>query len=156
MEFHLRFRRCSVMRPTLSSVCCARTNALQWAHVGESMNRTPYLRQVVLLTLVSLITAGFAFAQSPHGGVPMHRIASVPVPGISGDFDHFAVDEKGGRLFLAGEDHKTLEVFDLQTGRHIKSVAGFGTPHSIFYLPDSDQILVTDGGAGVLQILSGK
>src|SRR5262249_45783910 len=125
-------------------------------HVGESMKATCYLWQIVLSTRISSNTAGFALAQSPNDSAPLHRIAAVPVPGISGDFDHFAVDEKGGRLFLAGEDHQTLEIFDLQTGRHIKSVAGFGTPHSIFYLPDSDQILVTDGGAGVLQILSGR
>lgn len=120
------------------------------------MKATCYLWQIVLSTLVSSNAAAFALAQSPNDSAPLHRIASVPVPGISGDFDHFAVDEKGGRLFLAGEDHRTLEIFDLKTGRHIRSVAGFGTPHSIFYLPDSDRILVTDGGAGVLQILSGK
>jgi DNA-binding beta-propeller fold protein YncE len=119
------------------------------------MNASFYLRLIALFTLVSSNTAGLALAQSTHDAAPLHRIASVPVPGVSGDFDHFAVDEKGGRLFLAGEDHKTLEVFDLTTGRHIKSVAGFGTPHSIFYLPDVNQILVTDGDAGVLQILSG-
>jgi DNA-binding beta-propeller fold protein YncE len=118
------------------------------------MNGTRHLRYVALLTLVASSLTAVALAQSAHDAAPLHRIASVSVPGITGDFDHFAVDEKGGRLFLAGEDHKTLELFDLSTGRHIKSVAGFGTPHSIFYLPDSNQILVTDADAGV-QILSG-
>src|SRR5215470_5527433 len=119
------------------------------------MNAIRFFGHVALLTMVAAITAAITLAQSMHEAAPLHRIASVPVPGISGDFDHFAVDEKGGRLFLAGEDHKTLEIFDLKTGHHIRSVAGFGTPHSIFYLPDTDQILVTDGDAGVLQILSG-
>jgi len=85
----------------------------------------------------------------------LRLITSTPLPGITGDFDHFAVDEAGHRLFLAGEDHKTLEVFDLSTNRHIKSVKGFGTPHSIFFLPESNRILVTDGDSGVVQILNG-
>ena len=119
------------------------------------MNATGYLPRLILLTLLSSSATTLALAQSTPDSAPIHRIASVLLPGIHGDFDHFAVDEKGGRLFLAGEDHKTLEVFDLKTGRHVKSVGGFGTPHSIFYLPDTNQILVTDGEAGVLQILDG-
>ena len=87
---------------------------------------------------------------------PLKHETSVVLPGFTGDFDHFAVDEKGGRLFLAGEDHKTVEVFDLKTNRRIKSIAGFGTPHAIFYLPESDRILVTDGDKGFLRILRGK
>jgi DNA-binding beta-propeller fold protein YncE len=99
--------------------------------------------------------AGAASAQATGKG-PLQLLYVVPLPGFTGDFDHFAVDEKGGRLFLAGEDHKTVEVFDVQTGKRLKSIEGFGAPHSIFYLPEKDQILVTDGEKGVLQILRGS
>lgn len=67
------------------------------------------------------------------------------LPGYSGDFDHFAADVPGNRLFLAAEDHGTLEVFDLASGKHLKTVGGFETPHSIFMVPQKHQILVTDG-----------
>jgi DNA-binding beta-propeller fold protein YncE len=87
---------------------------------------------------------------------PLRLEGTIPLPGFTGDFDHFAVDEKGGRLFLAGEDHKTVEVFDLKTGRRLKSITGFGTPHSIIYLPENDHVLVTDGDKGMLQILRGS
>jgi DNA-binding beta-propeller fold protein YncE len=87
---------------------------------------------------------------------PLKLEANIPLPGFTGDFDHFAVDEKGSRLFLAGEDHKTVEVFDLRTNRRLKSIAGFGTPHSIIYLPETDRILVADGDKGMLQILRGS
>jgi DNA-binding beta-propeller fold protein YncE len=126
------------------------------AQVGESMSATLCLRHLIVPTLFCVSFASTGLTQAARDPAPIRRIAAVSVPGINGDFDHFAVDEKGGRLFLAGEDHKTLEIFDLKTGRHIKSVAGFGTPHSIFYLSDSNQILVTDGDAGVLQILNGS
>ncbi len=118
----------------------------------QAMNvRLLILRIFMLIMVVTL--ASFARAKEV---APLQLLDAVPLPGFSGDFDHFAVDEKGGRLFLAGEDHKTVEVFDLKTGRRLKSIAGFGTPHSIIYLPESDHILVADGGKGMLQILRGS
>ncbi len=109
-----------------------------------------------ILGCVALI-GGLAAISASRAGVvaPLRLEGSIPLPGFTGDFDHFAVDEKGGRLFLAGEDHKTVEVFDLKTGHRLKSIAGFGTPHSIIYLPESDRILVADGDKGALQILRG-
>jgi DNA-binding beta-propeller fold protein YncE len=122
---------------------------------GGTMKLNFRLRQLLPGATLLLFTATVC-AQDKSNPLPLQRVASIPLPGITGDFDHFAVDEKGGRLFLAGEDHKTLEVFELKTGKHIKSVGGFGTPHSVFYLPDSNRILVTDGEAGAVQILSGN
>lgn len=86
---------------------------------------------------------------------PLRIVQSSPVPGVSGDFDHFAVDLKGQRLFLVGEDHKTLEVLSLTTGKSVKSIKGFVTPHSVLYLPTRDQLLVIDGGDGTIKILRG-
>ena len=59
------------------------------------------------------------------------------LPGFTGDFDHFAVDEIGGRLFLAGEDHKTVEVFDLRrlTALRASLVSARRTPSFIFPNP---------------------
>jgi DNA-binding beta-propeller fold protein YncE len=108
---------------------------------------------IVLLFVVAMPASFRAPAQA---GVPLKLEASMALPGFTGDFDHFALDKKGGRLFLAGEDHKTVEVFDLKANRRIKSISGFGAPHAIFYLPESDHILVTDGDKGFLRILRGK
>jgi hypothetical protein len=106
---------------------------------------------IIFATIVSTASAIRA-----NEAAPLKLLHAVPLPGFGGDFDHFAVDEKGGRLFLAGEDHKTVEVFDLKTGRRLKSITGFGTPHSIIYLPETDRILVADGDKGMLQILRGS
>lgn len=111
-------------------------------------------RHVAAIVLVLLATALASWAR-PDKSTPLQLLYAVPLPGFSGDFDHFGVDEQGGRLFLAGEDHKTVEVFDLKTGRRLKSIEGFGTPHSIIYLQETDRILLTDGDKGTLQILRG-
>lgn len=106
--------------------------------------------------IVLLLALGEAPAAPAQVKAPLTLIGTTPLPGFSGDFDHFAVDEKGGRLFLAGEDHKTVEVFDLKTMHRLKSLTGFGTPHSIFYLPETDRILITDGDPGALKIFRGS
>jgi DNA-binding beta-propeller fold protein YncE len=76
---------------------------------------------------------------------PLKLITTTPLPGFSGDFDHFAVDLKGNRLFLAAEDHKTVEVFELRSGKPLHSISGFGQPHAILFLPDTNRLIVTDG-----------
>src|SRR5690349_19241138 len=77
---------------------------------------------------------------------PLKLIGTTPMPGFTGDFDHFGLDVKGNRLFLASEDQKTVEVFNLRTGKRIHSVEGFGQPLTMAYLPESDRLIVTDGG----------
>src|SRR5713226_2097575 len=78
--------------------------------------------------------------------LPLKLIKATPMPGFTGDFDHFGLDLKGNRLFLASEDQKTVEVFDLRTGERIKSIKGFGQPDTMTYLPESDVLIVADGG----------
>ena len=78
--------------------------------------------------------------------LPLKLITTIPMPGFTGDFDHFALDQKGNRLFLASEDQKTVEVFDLQTGARMHSIKGFGQPLTMTYLPASNRLIVTDGG----------
>ncbi len=79
--------------------------------------------------------------------------STVELPGYSGDFDHFAVDQARGRLLLAAEDHGTLEVFDLKSGKHLRTIAGFDAPHSILIRPGASTILVTDSGKSMSKLL---
>jgi len=77
--------------------------------------------------------------------------------GVLGDFDHFALDLKGKRLFLTAEDHKTVDVFDLE-GKHLESITGFGQPHAALFLPESNKLIVTDGDDdfGRVELVSGE
>jgi DNA-binding beta-propeller fold protein YncE len=113
-------------------------------------------RWVLAMVFFFVIAMPASIRASAQTAGSLELETSIVLPGFTGDFDHFAVDEKGGRLFLAGEDHKTVEVFDVKTNRRIKSIPGFGAPHAIFYLPESDRILVTDSEKGLVRILRGK
>ena len=84
---------------------------------------------------------------------PLRLVHTVTLPGYSGDFDHFAVDRGEGRVLLAAEDHATLEVFDLKTGDHLRTIGGFDAPHSILVRTGKPTIFVTDSGPSMSKLL---
>ena len=102
-----------------------------------------------LTAFICCISVLSAKAQTP----PLALKGSVDLPGYTGDFDHFAVDQDRGRLLLAAEDHGTLEVFDLNTGKHLRTIKGFETPHSILVRSGAATILVSDSGKGMSKLL---
>ena len=108
--------------------------------------------------LCSLLFVTFAVHANAQGKPPLKLVATTPLPGFSGDFDHFGVDLKGNRLFLTAEEHQTVEVFDLKTGKRIHSITGFEEPHAMVYLPETDRLIVTDGNekAGMVRVVNGK
>ncbi len=112
--------------------------------------------RVLLGLLVAASTLLFAGAPAEAAAqkAPLRLVSKIALPGIDGDFDHFTADVKGNRLFLAAEEHHTVEVFDLRTGKKLRSITGFDTPHSMVYLPDANRLFVVDGGkGGSVQIL---
>jgi DNA-binding beta-propeller fold protein YncE len=118
--------------------------------------RRKQLRKSWLATcLISFTTlAGNTKAQEK---LPLKLVTTTPLPGYTGDLDHFGLDLKGGRLFLASEDHKTVEVFDLRTGERLHSIEGFGQPLTMAYVPDSDRLVVTDGdNTDAVQLVDAK
>jgi hypothetical protein len=72
-----------------------------------------------LLGLVFAFFIVFAPNARSQEKPPLKLVATTPLPDFTGDFDHFAVDLKGKRLFLTAEDHKTVEVFDLEGKREM-------------------------------------
>jgi DNA-binding beta-propeller fold protein YncE len=105
----------------------------------------------VAVTLTLPVTSAAA-----DSAAPLRLMKTIDLPGIDGDFDHFAVDLKGNRLFLAAEEHHTVEVFDLQSGKTLHSIDGLDTPHSILYVPEVNRIFIVDGGkGGSCQVLDG-
>jgi DNA-binding beta-propeller fold protein YncE len=99
---------------------------------------------------------GQAAAQASAAAPALKLAGGVDIPGYKGDFDHFAYDQAGDRLFLAGEEGKTLEVFRLSTGERLKTVTDVEVPHSLLYTPSRDELLVVDGGKGGSTVRDGK
>jgi DNA-binding beta-propeller fold protein YncE len=96
-----------------------------------------------------LLVSTFLWIQAAAAQTPALHLANViSFEGVKGEFDHLAIDLAGGRLYLAAEDQKTVEVFDLATSKHISSINLFTRPHGLVFVPGSSTLIVADGGDG--------
>jgi len=87
--------------------------------------------------------------------IPLKLVQTIPLPGVKGRFDHFSIDAKGNRLFVAALGNNTLEVVDLSGGKRIQSVSGMSKPTGVLYLADANQIAVANGDDGTIKLLDG-
>lgn len=96
---------------------------------------------------------GFALrAQSAH----LSPVQKDTMPAaVQGKFDHLGLDRRGNRLFAAAEGAHQVLVFDLTTGKYLRSIDGIPIPHAIFVRQDTGQIYITDGGTGAVRIYDG-
>jgi hypothetical protein len=105
--------------------------------------------KIALLLLACAVSIAVPAAET----VPLKLIHSIPLPGVRGRFDHFAIDTTGNRLFVAALGNNTLEVIDLAAGKRIQSLSGMSKPTGVLYLPEPNQILVANGDSGILKFL---
>ena len=85
---------------------------------------------------------------------PLKLAQSTPLPQLKeGDFDHFAVDLDGNRLFSTAEENSKVLVFDLKTNKLIHTIDGdLKAPHSMLYRGDLKKLFVVDGDLGEVKI----
>ena len=81
---------------------------------------------------------------------PLSLVRSIDLPRVEGRIDHLAFDAAGQRLYVAALGNNTVEVIDLKSNSHIKSVPGFREPQGIAVVPDAKLVAVANGqGEGV-------
>lgn len=97
-----------------------------------------WLTSFAFLSLISMTT----FAASSNE--PLTLLGRTNFPGYNGDVDHLFADLKENKLFVAAEDHGTVEVFNLKTGKHLTTLTTFKTPHAFFLVPGTHRLIVTD------------
>ena len=113
------------------------------------------MRQLILAICLTVLAA-CAVKTNGQDKAPLKLVTTTPMPGFTGDFDHFGLDLKGNRLFLASEDQKTVEVFNLRTGERVHSIEGFAHPLTMAYLPESDRLIVTEGDIDAVELVDCK
>lgn len=101
------------------------------------------LRGLGLLLLTALGACGGTPAAAPL--VPMVLERSIPLPGVAGRIDHLALDEAGGRLFVAALGQGAVEVVDLRAGRVVAELRGQAEPQGVAWLPDRQELWVASG-----------
>lgn len=99
---------------------------------------------------------GVLSAHAQTSSAPLKLVETVHLPNVKGRFDHFSIDAKSNRLFVAALGNNTVEVIDLAGGKRLQSVSGMSKPQGVLFLPDRDEVLVANGEEGTLKTLNGS
>jgi DNA-binding beta-propeller fold protein YncE len=86
----------------------------------------------------------------------LQLIKTVPLPDVRGRIDHFAIDVKGQRLFMAALGNDTIEVIDLAAGKRIHTITGCSEPQGLAFVPTENRLIIANGGSGEVKILDGS
>src|SRR5436190_8477963 len=81
---------------------------------------------------------------------------TIPLPGVEGRIDHFALDPSGERLFVCALGNNSVEVLELRKGERIHSITGLGAPQGIAYIPELDRLFVANDKGGIFKIYDAK
>jgi len=95
-------------------------------------------------------------AVSAQKGVELQLKQIIPLPGVEGRIDHFALDTANDRLFVCALGNNSLEVVDLRKGERIHSINGLGSPQGVAYIPGLDRLFVANDEGGICKIFDGK
>ena len=102
--------------------------------------------------IVALVVALAASAR-PQDHAPLKLVATIPLPGLhDGDFDHFALDVPGHRLFLTGEENEKVVVLDTSANAVIHTMEDIKAPHAILYRPDLKKLFIVEGDASAVRV----
>src|SRR6202165_4180 len=105
--------------------------------------------RIVFLALAASLAVGLK-AQEP---APLKLVATIPIPGLKdGDFDHFAPDVEGHRLFLTAEENGKVQVFDTNSNKLIHTIEDLKAPHAILYRKDLKKLFIVDGDASAVKV----
>jgi hypothetical protein len=97
----------------------------------------------------------FALAAGASNDGPLKLTQTIPLPEVDGRIDHFAIDLKGRRAFLAALAKNTIEVVDLNAGR-VQTLSGFAKPQGVLFVPELNKLFVATGADGMVKTLDGK
>jgi hypothetical protein len=110
------------------------------------------------LRAVILVTTFFTFTASTWAqGKTLQLSQTIPLPELhDGDFDHFAVDLQGNRLFVAAEENSKVLVFDLRTNKLLHTITDLKTPHAMLFREDLKKLFVVDGDLPACKIYNSE
>ncbi len=112
--------------------------------------------KAVFVLAALVIVPIFAVAQN-EPLQPLVLVKTIEIPDVPlGPYaDHPTVDVKARRVYATTQAHKSVKVFDLDSGRELHDILGIKNPHSVFLRPDLDTVFITDGGVGELKVYRG-
>ncbi len=104
--------------------------------------------------IMSTAVIAVAALSMASGQEPLTLVRSIELSGVEGRIDHLAFDAARQTLFVAALGNNTVEVLDVNTGTHVKSLHGFREPQGIAIATDARLIAVANGEGEGLQFLT--
>jgi DNA-binding beta-propeller fold protein YncE len=137
----------------LNFVWCAALVLVGWIAPGVSLHAAdaPPLKLVRKIELKDIVSG----EPDVSAAQLAKNLTTTRMVGVQNHFDHLTPDLKNNRIFIVPEDNKSVEVYNIRTGKFIHSIKGIGVGHSVGLRPDIDRIYVTDGSDGDLKIFDG-
>jgi DNA-binding beta-propeller fold protein YncE len=112
------------------------------------------IRSVLALALAAgLLAASAVPTASAHPSLDL--AGKIPVPQMTGTWDHMTVDPGTDRLFLSAQDEQVVYVVPLKGGAIVRISEKFDRPQGELYVPSADRLVVTNGRNGRVRILHG-
>ena len=115
--------------------------------IAKFFPETSLLASLLLVTVL-VLSGPVAGQESSAFALENH----IPLPNVKGRIDHFSVDVKGQRLFVAAVDNHTLEVVDLKSGQRVHTITDLAEPQGVFYDTSTNHLFVACGLDGVTKI----
>jgi DNA-binding beta-propeller fold protein YncE len=116
-----------------------------------------FIRQLSLFVVATMLAfCCSTYAQSPgNSSNLLTQVETIPMDGVEGRIDHFGLDAKGKRLFVAALGNDTVEVVDLVVGRVTKHISNLRTPQGIGFAPESNRLAVANDQDGSCRLYDG-
>jgi streptogramin lyase len=105
---------------------------------------------------VALVVSLSAFSAHAQSTSPLTPKPAIALPEGTAKFDHFAIDLKANRLFIAATGNHSVAVLDLNSGKVTESLTGLGKPHGLAWIDAANRLYASDGAQADLKIFDGQ
>jgi len=116
--------------------------------------RSGTLSLFVLVTLLGLCSEIHAQSSGQNSNL-LTQVQAIPLDGVEGRIDHFGLDAKDKRLFVAALGNDTVEVVDLTTGKVTQEIRNLQAPQGIGFAPESNRLAVANDRDGSCRLYDG-
>jgi len=87
---------------------------------------------------------------------PLKLITSIPMPGITGRIDHFAIDLQNQTAFVSALGANTVVAMDIRRGKVLGTITDLNEPQGLLYVPENGRLYIANGGDGSVRIYDAR
>ena len=115
------------------------------------------MRPLFLFVVAAMLAFGHnTYAEgSGQSSNLLAQVQTIPLDGVEGRIDHFALDAEAKRLFVSALGNDTVEVVDLTTGKVTQHIRKLRAPQGVGFAPESNKLAVANDQDGSCRLYDG-